>query len=281
VLAVWLESLRVPRDQRKPGDPSMKLESRLLAPDGSTLQEWTVDPDVCTCCQTTLTVLPGDRAFVAYRGHTREEIRDNHFALFNGSAWEAPQVLFNDRWLIPACPVNGPATDALGESLAVVWFTAAEGKPRVRAKISGDGGASFGGMLPIDLGQPMGRVDLAMLPDQSTVVTWMEISPDPKAAGIYARRIYADGGMSAAVRIADSTQARASGFARLAVRPDDQVLMAWTEEGAPGRVRTQLFAAPTGRVAGRSFSVPFSQSTTARPAPELCDPSAVTHGEQP
>ena len=61
----------------------MKLLSRLLAPDGATLGEWTVDPDVCTCCQNTVTVLPGDRVFAAYRGHTADEIRDNKFATFD------------------------------------------------------------------------------------------------------------------------------------------------------------------------------------------------------
>ncbi|HEY1107751.1 MAG TPA: sialidase family protein, partial [Opitutaceae bacterium] len=84
-LAVWLESARVrsaapaghdhaaprpARDPKAPYAPSMKLLARLLAPDGQSLGEWTVDPDVCTCCQNTAAVLPGDRVFIGYRGHT-------------------------------------------------------------------------------------------------------------------------------------------------------------------------------------------------------------------
>jgi len=157
-LAVWLESARVrdpnaaprakrdpaaKRDSTPPGTPyapSMKLLARLLAPDGTALREWTVDPDVCTCCQNTAAVLPGDRVFVAYRGHTADEIRDNRYSLFDLAAgtWTAPATLRDDGWKIPACPVNGPAADARGSALAVAWFTAAGGTPRVHARYSPD-----------------------------------------------------------------------------------------------------------------------------------------------
>ncbi|PHX86095.1 MAG: hypothetical protein CK538_04540, partial [Opitutia bacterium] len=98
-LAVWLESTRksathsdphpkhdpsAPRtDTSLNSPPAMKLLARLLAPDGTSLGDWTVDPDVCTCCQNTVAVLPGDRVFVAYRGHTPAEIRDNLHATFD------------------------------------------------------------------------------------------------------------------------------------------------------------------------------------------------------
>lgn len=100
-LAVWLESARIrepnaaprakrysnaprpARDPAAPYAPSMKLLARLIGPDHATLGEWTVDPDVCTCCQNTLATLPGDRVFAAYRGHTADEIRDNKYAIFD------------------------------------------------------------------------------------------------------------------------------------------------------------------------------------------------------
>jgi hypothetical protein len=170
VLAVWLASTRsadptvarikrdahatLPsKDPSAPYAPTMRLQARLLGPDGATLQDWVVDPDVCSCCQTTLARLPGDRVIVAYRGHTPDEIRDNCIALFADQAWSSPQVLNADGWKIPACPVNGPAADAHNERTAVAWFTAANGTARVQARQSRDGGGGFDAAVAISAGR--------------------------------------------------------------------------------------------------------------------------------
>ena len=250
VMAVWLESVRVrdpnaprvrrdpaaprpPRDPSQPSPPSMRLAARLLAPDGTALQDWIVDPDVCTCCQTTLATLPGDRLLVAYRGHTPEEIRDNRVARFDGTAWRAPESLHADGWKLPACPVNGPAADTRGESTAIAWFTAAAGVARVQAKLSPDGGATFGPALPIDLGRPIGRIDLVMLADGSALISWLESSESPTEATLYVRRLFPDGVLSAPHRVATTRSTRASGFARMTARPGDDlpVLLAWMDAG--------------------------------------------------
>ncbi|MBL9210037.1 MAG: hypothetical protein JNL92_06190 [Opitutaceae bacterium] len=258
-LAVWLESARqrdpnaVPRAKRDPKAPrpardpnapyapSMKLLARLLAPDGRSLGEWTVDPDVCTCCQNTVATLPGDRVFVAYRGHTADEIRDNRYALFADGRWSASQTLQDDGWKIAACPVNGPAADAHGESLAVAWFTAANGVAKVQARSSSDGGRTLGAAVRVDLGRPMGRIETVMLADRSAVFLWMETGTAENAAGIYARRLWPDGTLSAPRLVASSTQARTSGFPRAALRPDGRVVMSWTQTSPANSVKTLAF----------------------------------------
>lgn len=257
-LAVWLESARVraaqpvkrdpssprpARDPNAPYAPSMKLLARLLAPDGQSLGEWTVDPDVCTCCQNTTAVLPGDRVFIGYRGHTPDEIRDNKYALFDlaTAKWSAPATLRDDGWKIAACPVNGPAADARGDSLAVAWFTAANGVARVQARTSADSGRTFGAPVVIDLGRPLGRIETVSLADGSAVILWLEIGNAENAAGIYARRLWPDGTLSAAALVADSSQARASGFPRAALKKDGRILMSWTHVGDQPQVRTLEF----------------------------------------
>ncbi len=243
-LAVWLESTRsahdshAPRDPAAPYAPSMKLIGRLLAPDGAALGEWTVDPDVCTCCQNTVATLPGDRVFVGYRGHTADEIRDNKFAVFDGQAWSAPLTLKDDNWKIAGCPVNGPAADARGDALAVAWFTAADGVARVQARYSSDAGRTLGAPVQIDLGRPMGRIETVMLADSSALILWLEMKTEANAAGIYARRLFADGARSDAQLVADSSQARASGFPRAALRPNGRVVMSWTHTAETNQVRT-------------------------------------------
>ncbi len=280
VLAVWLESSRVPRSERKPGDPSMLLLSRLLARDGTTLRDWVVDPDVCNCCQTTLATLGNDRVLVAYRGRTPAEIRDHRHAVFDGETWGAPASLHDDGWQIAGCPVNGPAVDAQERSVAAVWFTAAGGKARVQAKRSTDGGATFGPAVAVDLGRPMGRLDLAMLSDASAVITWMEMKADDNEAGIYARRLFPDGTLSPAMLVAPSTQARASGFPRIAVRPDDRLVMSWTHEPGTRQVRVMEFAPPPAAVDGAGAGSGTRTVLHESPSPglELCGAALVSHG---
>ena len=260
-LAVWLESTRkhdvhaAPRPKRDPSAPrpakdpnapyapSMKLMARLLSPAGASIADWTVDPDVCTCCQNTVAVLPGDRVFVAYRGHTPEEIRDNLYTTFDlaTSTWSKPATLKDDLWKIPACPVNGPAADARDASVAVAWFTAADGIARVQARSSVDAGKTFTAPVQIDLGRPMGRLETVMLADYSAVVLWMEMKSEANAAGLYARRLFNDGTLSAPQLLTDTTQARASGFPRAALRPDGRVVISYTQTGESNQVRTLTF----------------------------------------
>jgi hypothetical protein len=259
-LAVWLESTRLydphaaPRPKRDPNTPrpprdpnapyasSMKLMARLLSPAGATLADWTVDPDVCTCCQNTVAVLPGDRAFVAYRGHTRDEIRDNLYSTFDlaSDSWSKPSTLKDDRWKIPACPVNGPAADARDTSVAVAWFTAADGIARVQARTSVDAGKTFTAPVSIDLGQPIGRLETVMLPDHSAVILWLEMKSDANAAGLYARRLFPDGTLSAPQLLAETTQSRASGFPRAALQSNGHVLVSYTQNAERNQV--QIFS---------------------------------------
>lgn len=288
VLAVWLESLRPPRPAGsprparivpKPGEPtpaSMQLKSRLLAADGSTLREWIVDPDVCTCCQTSLVSLPGDETIVFYRGRTPQEIRDHCCARFADNAWAAPQRLHDDGWQIAACPVNGPAGDAREGAVCVAWFTLAHGRARVQAKLSRDGGATFGAPLPIDLGQPLGRVDVVSLPDQSSVVLWLESKRGAEATGLYARRVFADGSLSAAELLADVSAARAGGFPRAAVRASGRIVVAWTEVGDGTPARTQVRLREWDPMGLSPAAGVLPAPTTPAPAqPELCPSTTV------
>lgn len=297
VLAVWLENPAKADAAHGAHDShaeKMRLKSRLLAPDGVTLQDWVVDPDVCTCCQTSLAHLGGDRVVVAYRGHRPDEIRDNQIAFFNQSIWGPPRVLHADGWKIPACPVNGPAADARGESLAIAWFTAAAGHARVQAKVSRDGGVTFSPALPIDLGRPIGRLDLVKLADGSALVAWLEAKSENNAAGLYVRRIFADGALSAPLLVAETSAVRASGFPRLAARPAEaglSVLLTWTD-AVPATSANPKSAAAT-RVRAARIDVGamerMTNSVTAAPAVrtvvrggdlaqlEICAPTASAH----
>jgi hypothetical protein len=278
-LAVWLESTRPleghnhlpPTNPSAPYQPAMKLLARLLAPDGTSLGDWTVDPDVCTCCQNTVAVLPGDRVFVGYRGHTPTEIRDNLHTTFDlaTASWSKPATLRDDGWKIAACPVNGPAADSLDSTLAVSWFTAAEGSARVFARLSVDAGATFTAPVQIDLGRPIGRLETVALPDRSAVILWLEMKSENNAAGLYARRLFPNGQLSAPQLLTTTTQARTGGFPRAALRLDGSLLISFTQTGDSPHVRTiTLNPAPLVPQAALILRRPTPTSTLV--AQEFC-----------
>ncbi len=276
-LAVWLEHLPKPDSGARPHstEPAMQLRSCVLDAAGAVQQRWTVDPDVCTCCQTTLAVMAGDTVLVAYRGHTSSDVRDHHVATFSNMTWTQPRLLHTDGWQIAGCPVNGPAADAHGRATAIAWFTAAAGVPKVQARFSRDGGNHFDAVSRIDLGNPLGRVDLAMQSDGSALVTWLEAKSDTALAGIYARRIWADGNASAAALLAESSQARASGFPRLALRSDGTAVLTFTHAGELNRLRTLTFDPSALKPAGAPSLT--GSSRPPRGPVELCgSPSAVS-----
>jgi hypothetical protein len=78
-----------------------------LAAGGTVVSDALLDPDVCTCCQTSA-ALTDEGPIVAYRDHESGEIRDISIVLFRNGSWTRPRSVHRDSWRINACPVNGP-----------------------------------------------------------------------------------------------------------------------------------------------------------------------------
>lgn len=231
LLAAWLDG--------RAGEAGMQLWSRVLGDPDS--PETLVDPLVCDCCQLGFTPLPDGGALLAYRGRTRDEVRDMRVARYRAGRWEKPRALHDDGWKIPACPVNGPRLAGAGGRTAAVWFTGAADTSRVNlATATGPDGA-FGPPQRIDLGRPQGRVNAAALPDGTVAVTWLEMTgPDGAAGGIQLRTLSPSGALSAPVMLAATRTTRATGFPRLAWLDGKKLLLSYTQAGEPGRLVTLL-----------------------------------------
>ena len=248
VLAAWLDG----RAKKIPGDPE-KLYARLLGGNGPDVL---VDPKVCECCQTTLTGFPDGSALLAYRGRTDEEIRDIMATRFIDGQWEAPQRLNRDRWMINACPINGPQLDTDGPRVSAAWFTAAGNEPRVLLASSPDAGGLYTMPARVDLGHALGRVDTLILRDGSQFVTWLEGQGDDASqpAGLYLRRYASFGATLAPALLAPSSlQALVSGFPRMALVKDfddtpAQIAVAFTRDGESPHIETLLVTLPPAAV---------------------------------
>lgn len=214
----------------------MQLRSAILSPDGMARDEVLVDDMICDCCQTAL-VRAGAAVVAAYRDRTEEEVRDIAVRRYHDGRWSDPVYLGPDRWVFPACPVNGPSMAARGDTVAVAWFAAPNDSARVSVAISMDGGQTFGAPIRVDDGSPMGRVDIEFQGDGSALAIWLErVGTD---AEVRARTVTVSGETGASQLVARTSQARSSGFPRM-VTTGDEVIFAWTDVERGVQVRVGL-----------------------------------------
>ena len=236
LLAVWLDGRNTGGGHDGHGSGAMTLRAATLDAEGQLADEALLDERICDCCQTSIASTP-DGAIAAYRDRSDTEIRDIAVVRLNEDGWTEPQTVYADGWEIAGCPVNGPAIAAHEAHVAVAWFTAADDTPRVRLALSSDGGATFGPALSIDEGQPIGRVDVAVLDDGGALVSWVEKTGE--GAAIRLRHVRPDGTPAPSMLVAPTSPARASGFPQL-TRFGNTVYMAWTEAGEPLQVHTAV-----------------------------------------
>ena len=225
------------------GGGAMTLRFASLDADGTLHDEAELDDRICDCCGTAA-VRTSDGAVAFYRDRSADEVRDVAFVRFDGTAWSAPRPLGGEGWVIDGCPVNGPAAAADGDRIAVAYFTAANDTPAVRVAFSDDGGRTFGAPVTVDDDAPLGRVDVALLPDGSAFVLWLSRTPetpDESSAALRAQRLYADGRRASPVLVTPTSGDRRSGFPQLA-RHGNHLFFAWTALAADGStyVRTAV-----------------------------------------
>ena len=199
----------------------MTLRGALLDKRGNKTKEWELDPRICDCCQTSIAIT-SNGPVVVYRDRSTEEIRDMSIVRFINGEWTQPKTIFADQWKIAGCPVNGPRADAIGNNLAIAWFSMKENKGQVKIVFSEDGGATFKQPIQVDEGKPIGRVDIVMLNEKTAMISWMEGST------IKALKINSDGTKGKPIIIAESSDSRASGFPQM-TKAGNQLIFAWTD----------------------------------------------------
>ena len=205
------------------GEP-MNLRAAIVNPDGSLENEFLLDNSVCDCCQTS-SAMTANGPVVVYRDRTETEIRDISIVRYNGENWTKPVTVHQDNWEIAGCPVNGPRVAAIGENVAVAWFTAAGLESKVNLSFSRNNGADFETPVRIDTGNPLGRVDVAYIDSENAVVCWIEDEDDETF--IKFRKIKLNGQLGEIFTLANTSDSRASGFPQLAVF-NGNVYFAWT-----------------------------------------------------
>jgi len=246
---VWLDGRETKGMSHDSGEHgaagAMTLRFAEFLSDGRRVREFVIDSKVCDCCQTAI-VNTSKGLLAAYRDRSESELRD--ITLVRPLAEKVePREFSKDGWKINACPVNGPALATRGAHVSAAWFTMGGGKPKVRAAVSRDGGETFLPTVDVDVAFPTGRVDIAMLPSGTSLLSWIGRG---QGGGVFIKGalLDANGALKPSFNIVPSTIARAGGFPRLELS-GQELIVAWTEvgpivEGSPtppvSRVRTAL-----------------------------------------
>lgn len=219
----------------------MTLRYGMFDGTGSQVADVQLDGLVCDCCQTDAAAIPGG-AIVVYRDRTEAEIRDIHAIRYVNDEWSDPVSVNADGWKIDACPVNGPAVAASGNDVAVAWFTASGGEPKVQVAFSHDGGRLFSSPVRVDNGRPLGRVDIVLQPESGAWVSWMEAGDG--GAQLRLRAVDSQGEINEGISVTAMHRSRAAGFPRMTLLDDGRLLFAWTEAGESGRRVQTAFVNP-------------------------------------
>jgi hypothetical protein len=219
--------------------PSMPMMTLRTAHFDGTLQrhdEQPLDLSTCDCCQTDAVVTAG-RTLLAYRDRTEAEIRDIFVARHDGQRWLVPARVHADAWTMPACPVNGPALDALGREVVVGWYTAAGDVPALKLARSTDAGDAFAAPVVVDRGEAVqGRVDVALAAD-AVWVLWVRESAQGQSLHLarYTPDLSRELQRMEVARL--QGRGRATGFPQL-VLADGGAYVVWTDV-VDGRPRLQ------------------------------------------
>lgn len=154
------------------GAGAMTLRAAVFDSDLHKSSETEIDAYTCDCCQTSAGLT--DRGpLLLYRGRDANEVRDILATRLEVGVWTSPRKVHDDQWVMPACPVNGPAVTARGMQAWVAWYTAVKDVPLLRVARSSDAGDNFGAPVEIDRGEAMqGRVGVAV-DDESVWVSWV------------------------------------------------------------------------------------------------------------
>ena len=162
-------------------------------------------------------------------------MRDIYITRMVDGQWTEGTPVHRDGWVIPACPVNGPAVAARGDELVVAWFTGVGNERKAQVAFSSDGGVHFGEAIRVDDGTSLGRVDVLWLENGSALVMWVERRP--RVAEILVRQVWPDGRIGEDLLVTTTSAARDSGFPQMIRDGMGRVVFAWTQAGNGGRVR--------------------------------------------
>ena len=117
-------------ETKSEAEPNAELYFSVSSDGGKTFAaDRRVDHDVCPCCKTSLAIGSDGTVYLGYRRVYEGNFR--HITVAVSKDWQAfaePVQVSDDRWMIEACPVSGPALKIDNGRLAVAWYSGGEAR---------------------------------------------------------------------------------------------------------------------------------------------------------
>jgi hypothetical protein len=171
IALVWTDMRDTGGDAGHKKNSRFRLMSTVLAKNQRRAgKETTLDDDVCSCCRA-YTAAEGESLLTVYRDHAPGEIRDTAAVRWQPGGKPQKASVPGEGWHIEGCPSNGPAADMAGPAAATAWFSAADGKGRVKVAFSADAGKRFAEPINVD-DNANGYVNVSLLGQGAALVSW-------------------------------------------------------------------------------------------------------------
>jgi hypothetical protein len=224
VSIMWLELL-------KGEDGPASLKRTVVNASGQVVKEEQLDNDVCSCCPTAI-ARTAKGLLVAYRDHTKDDIRDIAAVRYENGKWSPSKIVHADNWKLNACPINAAAVAANGDHAAIAWYTGAQDAPKVQVVFSNDGGATFSQPVVVSTGRALGYTSIALEGDGSATISWLEQGEGGNTRVLY-RTVPATGTPGPVVQVASGARS-ALGYPKV-THAANETLIAW---GDPKQIQT-------------------------------------------
>jgi len=205
--------------------------------EGKLRNESVVDSMACTCCQTTSS-MTSNGPVLLYRDCSENNIRDISIVRQVNGSWTKPVSIHPDNWFIEGCPVNGPKSDAIGNSLAVAWFTGANNKAKIQVLFSENSGESFSKPILISESEVLGRVDIVMIKEGEAVVSWMESKGNETY--LFAAKVDEKLGTGKPYKVSKLSSSRKTGFPQMEIL-NNKIYFAWMDVSEKGTLLKTSF----------------------------------------
>ncbi len=204
-------------------DGAMTLRSAVIDMTGLVTNGVALDERVCDCCQTG-GAMTSKGPVIVYRDRSEGEVRDIAFVQKMKSEWSDPAIVGADGWMIEGCPVNGPRVASIDDAVASAWFTGVGDRSMVKVAFMNSDN-TFDPPIVVDDSASMGRVDIVMVDEENTIVSWLDLDDD--IPQIKYRLVSRDGRFDDPILVTDTSASRASGFPQMEVM-DGELYFAWT-----------------------------------------------------
>jgi len=232
---VWLDGREMAGGHGHDHGGNMNLYTTSFDNDFNQSDDIPIDPMVCECCPTSAVQI-GNVTIVAYRDRLESEVRDINIIRKVNGEWEEPYPVFEDGWIIPGCPVNGPQLAEKNGKVAIAWFTAPEGGGRINVAFSDDRGKTFSRPIRVDSGQSQGRVDLEWQDEKTVLISWLDVKEEYST--IVYRKIDTNGTLSKIFYVETLGGGRGIGYPQFELI-EDKTLFVWTDPLGKNKIKSR------------------------------------------